>query len=397
VAELEPGKWDTQLIDPMTEGFLAATAGHDPILSFSTIPVWLFRTPKPVAYPADPNEVTWTYSQGTELIEGGLARMADYFARLVAWYTRSGFADGRGKRHTSPYHYRIPYWEVFCEPDDEHKMSAEDYTARYDAVVRAIHAVSPETKFVGLSLEAPSRHPEMFEYFLNYRNHELGIPLDMISYHFYAEPAAGETPEEWQYTMFDQADGFFNTVRYVEQIRKRLSPQTETDLDEIGTILPNGKIGKDPIPAIYWNASSVLYVYCYLEAMRQGIEVVGESLLVGYPTNYPSVSLLDWNTGRPNARYWVLKLIQERLAPGDRLVETNGATPEIAAQALSGARGRTVLLANKRNRKVTVRLKQEWTGAEAAVLDSSAPPRTLELHGQAIELAPFAVTFLSGK
>jgi hypothetical protein len=79
----------TKLIDPMTEDFFAATAGHDPIISFSTIPVWLFRTPKPVDYPADPNEVTWTYSQGTELIEGGLARMADYFARLVAWCTRA--------------------------------------------------------------------------------------------------------------------------------------------------------------------------------------------------------------------------------------------------------------------------------------------------------------------
>ena len=36
-------------------------------------------------------------------------------------------------------------------------MTPEQYTARYDAIVSAIHAVSPETKFMGLALGAPNR------------------------------------------------------------------------------------------------------------------------------------------------------------------------------------------------------------------------------------------------
>jgi hypothetical protein len=397
VAELEPGKWDTSLIDPMTVDFFNATKGHATIVNFSTIPAWLFKTDKPVTYPADPDAVIWNYTQGKDLAEGGLQDLADYYARLVSWYVKGGFTDRQGNRHTSDFHFKIPYWEVFNEPDFEHEMSPRDYTARYDAVVAAIHAVSPQTKFVGLALAAPNAHPEMFEYFLDPKNHRPGTPLDMISYHFYATPAASETPEHWQYTFFDQADGFLNTVRYVEQIRKRLSPETRTTLDEIGSILPGDPAGKETIAEVYWNASGALYAYVYLQAMHMGIDIVGESQLVGYPTQFPSVSMVDWKTGNPNARFWVLKLIHDHLAPGDRLVETHGATNGLMAQAFLTPKGRALILVNKRNTKTTIRLKEEWKDAEVAVVDSSAAPQKPSPLGAAIELGPFAVAIVTGK
>jgi hypothetical protein len=397
VAEMEPGVWDTSLIDPMMVDFCNATEGHITIVNFSTIPAWLFKTDKPVTYPADPDEVIWNYTQGKELREGGLEDLADYYARLVSWYTQGGFTDRQGKRHTSNFHFKIPYWEVFNEPEFEHGMSPQDYITRYDAVVAAIHAVSPETKFVGLALAAPSRHPEMFEYFLDHKNHRPGIPLDMISYHFYANPATSETPEHWQYTFFNQADGFLTTVRYVEQIRKRLSPGTRTTLDEIGNILAGDPEGKEAIPDIYWNASGALYAYVYLEAMRMGIDIVGESQLVGYPTQFPSVSMVDWKTGSPNARFWVLKLIHDHFAPGDKLVQTRGATGDFLAQAFVTPKGRALLVVNKRNLKKTVLLKEEWQDAEVSTVDSSAAPHTAALKGTAIELGPFAVAVVYGK
>ena len=397
VAELEPGVWDTSLIDPMTIDFFHATEGHPTILNFSTIPAWLFRTDKPVTYPADPDEATWTYTQGKDLREGGMADLAAYYARLVSWYTQGGFTDRKGQRHVSGFHFKIPYWEVFNEPDFEHGTPPRDYTARYDAVVAAIHRVSPETKFVGLALAAPSAHPEMFEYFLDHSHHRPGIPLDMISYHFYASPAPFETLEDWQYTFFDQADGFLNTVRYVEQIRKRLSPTTRTTLNEIGSILPGDPAGKETIPDLYWNASAALYAYVYLQAMRMGIDIVGESQLVGYPSQFPTVSMLDWQTGAPNARFWALKLIHDHFAPGDKLVETRGAPRDVLAQAILTPRGRALLVVNKHNAQSSLRLREAWQDAELAVVDSSAPPRTTALAGQEIDLAPFAVVVIYGK
>ena len=395
VPELDPGKWDFSLIDPMTIDFLEATKGHSVILNFSTIPAWLFRTPKPVTCPEDPDQVVWNYTQGTELREGGLKELGQYYARLVSWYTNGGFTDEQGRRHDSGHHFDIPWWEVFNEPEIEHQTTAEQYTERYDAVVAAIRAVAPRMKFVGLALAFPSAHPEMFEHFLNHANHQPGIPLDMVSYHFYATPTQGQTPDHWQYTMFDQADGFLNTVRYVEAIRKRLSPDTKTTLDEIGDILPGAPNEPEP-PEVYWNASGAMYAYVYLETARMGIDVVGESQLVGYPTQFPSVTMVDWRTGRPNARYHVLKLLHDSLAPGDKLVRTQLADRDVAVQAFVTGSGRRLLAINKRNREIAIRLP-DVAGASVAVVDGPGTARAVALPGRDLMLEPFAVALVSWK
>src|SRR5207249_4900528 len=199
VAELEPPKdgktsWDFSLIDPMTIDFLEATKGHSVVLNFSTIPQWMYKTDKPIAYPDDPNKALWNYEQGTELRDATFQEVADYYARLLAWYTKGGFKDEYGKQHESGYHYSIPYWEVLNEVDFEHRMTAQTYTRLYDAIVSAMKKVQPELRFVGVSLAIPGQNPDFFEYFLNSKNHEPGMPLDYISYHFYAVHAPDVPP-----------------------------------------------------------------------------------------------------------------------------------------------------------------------------------------------------------
>ena len=401
VAELEPPtpqktSWDFTLIDPMTKDFLAATEGHPVILNFSTSPAWLYKMDKPVTYPADPNQVFWDYTKGTELRDPTGRELGDYYARLVSWYVNGGFTDENGVSHESGYHYKIAVWEVLNEVEAEHHMTPEQYTARYDAIVSAIHKVSPETKFMGLALSDPSHNPQIFEYFLNPANHKPGIPLDYISYHFYAGPSKGETPEDWQYTFFDQADGFLNTVRYVENIRKRLSPQTKTDLDELGVILPtdNGAHDDVPPPAAYWNAAGSLYAYLYLQLARMQIDIAGESQLIGYPTQFPSVSMMDWRTNQPNARFWVLKLIKDSFHPGDQIVETSYNSKDLAAQAFLTPRGRKLLLLNKRNHPVEVELPDADKAAARTVDEQTGdgPARMVTIAEGKIVLEPFAVT-----
>ena len=402
VAELNPPtaehtSWDFTLIDPMTLDFLKATAGHSTILNFSTIPAWLFRTEKPGTYPADANAVDWDYNQGSELADPSGRALGEYYARLVSWYTRGGFTDENGQTHTSGYHYSLPYWEVLNEPEGEHNTTPQQYTARYDAIVSAVHAVSPETKFVALALAQPSDEPEYFEYFLNHANHKAGVPIDFISYHFYATPGPDQTIEDWQYTFFDQAERFLTTVKYVEAIRKRLSPETKTDADELGVILPTDNTPNDAqvvIPARYWNAAGALYAYLYIALARQGIEVVGESQLVGYPTQFPSVTMMDWKTSKPNARYWVLELIHDRFHRGDTLVDTTADSGDFAAQGFVTPAGKQLLLVNKRNREIHVALPVGAEVAEISVVDEATeeePARSIPSTGAVVDLAPFAV------
>ena len=106
VAELEPPtadktSWDFSLIDPMTIDFLEATKGHSVILNFSTIPQWMFKTEKPVTYPADPNQPVWDYTQGTGFRDSSLKEVGDYYGRLFSWYTHGGFTDELGRQHES--------------------------------------------------------------------------------------------------------------------------------------------------------------------------------------------------------------------------------------------------------------------------------------------------------
>ncbi|MGA2538699.1 MAG: glycosyl hydrolase family 39 [Terracidiphilus sp.] len=407
VAELEPPtpqktSWDFTLIDPMTKDFLAATEGHSTILNFSTIPTWLFKTDKPATYPEDPNKVTWDYTQGTELRDPSGKALGDYYARLVSWYVNGGFTDENGVRHDSGYHYKLPYWEVLNEVDFEHNMTPEQYTERYDFIVGAIHAVSPDTKFVGLALAMPSKAPSYFEYFLDHSHHKAGIPLDFISYHFYASPGPGQTINNWQYTFFDQADGFLNTVRYVEAIRKRLSPETRTDLDELGVILPtdNTPADKTPPPAAYWNLAGSLYAYLYMELAELQIDVVGESQLIGYPTQFPSVSMMNWENNKPNARFWVLKLIKDNFHPGDTLVKTElsgDGSESVAAQAFITPSGHKLLLANKRDHAIEIPIPDAGK-ASALTVDletGDGPARAIKPSGDKIKLEPFAVTVVS--
>lgn len=119
----------------------------------------MFDTGCKVYYPDDPNEEIWSYSHGKKLRDLSGKQLADYYARLVQWYSRGGFTDELGQKHASPHHYKFDYWEVFNEPEFEHNVSPEDYTKRYDAIVTQIKKVEPQIKFVGMSLAYPAKHP----------------------------------------------------------------------------------------------------------------------------------------------------------------------------------------------------------------------------------------------
>ena len=409
VAELDPprnGKtsWDFSLIDPMTIDFLEATKGHSVILNFSTIPAWLHKTEKPVEYPADPDQVTWSYTQRTEPRDPSFKEIADYYARLLAWYTQGGFTDELGKRHQSGHRYTISHWEVLNEPDLEYPADPQTYTRLYDAVVEAMRKVSPQTRFVGASLAFPSANPAFFEYFLNHANHKPGIPLDFISYHFYAVPSPDETPDTQVHSFFAQAEGFLNVVRYVESIRKRLSPSTKTTINEIGAIsaedLTQGEPGYvfKPIPDSYWGLVSAMYAYVFGQLSQIGVDVAGESQLVGYPTQFPSVSMVDWTDGRPNARFWTLKLLKDNFGPGDKLVEATVDNRYVYALAAVKPDGRRrLLLVNKRNRPFEITVAGAGGGRMDRVDQATAlqPPASVKLADDTLTLGGFAVAVVT--
>lgn len=386
--------WDFSKIDPIVADFMAATKSHSTLMNFSTIPAWMFESDKPVVYPEDPQQVFWAYNPGLHLRDTTLKEVTDYFVRLFSWYTRGGFTDELGKFHASGHHYSFPYWEVLNEPDLEHKFTPAAYTKLYDAVVTALRKVSPHTKFVGLAL-AHETNPEWFEYFLNPRNHTGGVQPEGISYHFYGSPHNPKRdPKEYRYSFFDQANGFLDRVRYIEYIRKRLAPQTFTTVNELGNIMGD-QTGKTITPE-YWNLSGAMYAYLFLELTKLGIDYAGESQLVGYPTQFPSVSMMNWTNSKPNARYWVLWLLKNNFGPGDRLVATSGRTGGLYAQGFVTAKGKKLLLINPTDAPVTLALPSGASTATAVDMSSGEnQPRPAAVSGEQVSVAPYGVSVVA--
>ena len=398
VAELKrPTKdstfWDFTYLDSTMEAIMNATQGHSVVINFSTTPSWLWKINYDMPYPENPYEVFWAYNDGVELRDTTMKELAGYYARLFSWYTKGGFTDERGVFHRSNHHYKIPYWEVLNEPDLEHNISPRLYTKMYDAIVTELKKISPSTKFIGISLAFES-NPEYFEYFLNSKNHKPGIPLDGISYHFYGTPSFGtQKLDDYQYTFFEKANYFLDRVRYIENIRKRLAPKTITTINEIGTII--GAKGDD-IPSEYWNLSGAMFAYVFLELTKLGIDVAGESQLVGYPSQFPDVSMVNWEDGTPNARYWVLKLLKENFGPGDKLVRTICSSQEIMAQAFIAAGEKKILLINQRKKEVTIKLPPGVKDGRVTVVDINTNGlEQIPVANHAITLKPFAVEVIT--
>jgi hypothetical protein len=355
----------------------------------------LSRWAPPVAYPADPDQAAWDYSGGRTL-GVPVEVVAGYYRRLVSWYTAGGFHDEHGVFHHSGHHYDLPYWEVINEPDLEHNIGPQDYTALYDAIVTAIHQVSPRTKFVGLSL-AFETNLDYFRHFLDPANHRPGVPLDLISYHFYATPDPAQTVEQWGSACFAQADRFLASVGQIEEIRTALAPHVRTTVNEVGTIHPAAATQPDPaaLPGAYWNFSGSIFAYVFGHLALLGIDIVGESQLVGHPGQYPSVSMLDWTTGEPNARYRVLELLLDEIRPGHRLVEAPPppAGSTVYTLAVRDGDRRKLLLVNKAGTPATIDVRGLRGGHLRVVDQQSAggPIRRERMTGNAVTLDGYAV------
>jgi len=395
----EPAKtqtfWDFSQIDPVVNDFMEAQKGHSVVMNFSTIPAWMFKTNKPVDYPSDPDSVFWSYNRGNEFRDTTLKELTGYYVRVFSWYTKGGFTDELGVFHKSGYFYNFPYWEVLNEVDFEHFGNVQIYTKVYDAIVTALKKIAPQTKFIGLALVFEN-NPEWFEYFLNPLNHDHGVPLEGISYHFYGTPDFPEqTLDYYQYSFFNKADAFLDRVRYIENIRQRLAPQTFTTINEIGNIL--GDQNGTSIPDAYWNLSGAMYAYIYVELSKIGIDVAGESQLVGYPTQYPDVTMIDWKNAKPNARYWTLKLLKDNFGPGDKLVNTDANSSQVVAQTFITPKGKKLLLINKRNKNIQMKFPAEIKNAEMFSVDGDSnenPPIQHHVTDSNITLKPFSVSVI---
>lgn len=410
VAELKPPDknrtyWDFKLMDEVVADFMKATDGHPVVIQPGTIPSWMLASSTPNRYPDDPQAIDWTYSRDGKVTPASAKLLAEYQARMAGWYTKGGFKDELGVWHASGHAYKFEFWEPLNEEDQ--RFSPQVLTQLYDATVAAVRTVAPKMKFMGPTLADTANDAEFVTYFFDPKNHQAGIPIDSVSYHFYTVSESDETPQIMQFTMFRQADRILTTVGYIEAIRKRLLPEAKTDINELGSILAPAEAVKPPQPiaASYWNLSGSVWAYLYGKLAAQGVDILTAAELIDYPGQFAGTTLVNWDTGEPNARYWVVKLLHDNFGPGDKLVAPNKVDEDmqpdpgvqVYAQGFITPQGiRKVLLVNKRDRALVVSLAGATGGTEQRVDQSTtAAAAARRLTHDRVDLPPSAVTVVT--
>jgi hypothetical protein len=109
--------------------------------------------------------------------------------------------------------------------------------------------------------------------------------------------------------------------------------------------------------------------------------------------------MMDWTNAKPNARFWVLKLIKDNFKPGDKLVDT-GLTgvneADVTAQAFDTPAGKRLLLVNKRGHSAEVSIPAGAVSAMAVDEKSGeGPARSVSMAHGKITLDPYAVTVVN--
>lgn len=412
VAELEPPKngktsWDFSVIDPIVIDFFEAAEGRPVVVDFSTIPQWMIVTDKPVKYPDDPNAIAWDYSPGNKFRDTTLKELVDYYHRLLSWYTKGGFTDEYGQYHKSGHHFKIDYWEVLNENDQDtqHLFTPEQLTKIYDAVVADLSKLNPYMKFSALALAFPEKGEPYVEHFLDMKKHKPGIPVDMFSYHNYigsGSPDWEKDPQKLakqQYAYFENADGFLKVVDRLDAIKQRVNPKVKTYINELGMLPPGNP--SDPnvkIPDNWWVLSNATFAYAYVGVVKKGIDVLGIAELIDYPGQFAGTTIVNWDTGIPNARYWGMKLLHDSFPVGSKLVASGLQRSELLSQGFITPDGkRKVLLINKTGGII----KASLPGAKGAKMEyvdlstSNTPADFKTLDADVAELQAHAVAVIT--
>jgi len=215
---------------------------------------------------------------------------------------------------------------------------------QYDAIVIAVRAAvgGRIRRFVGPALMLPADHPDWIPYFIEMKNHDPRVSeedVSTVSFHFYTICDAQN---------ISTYDDMFNQVDDILSVHKRIYDITHADpnreitlvLDEVGTIaFPTYNDSPFvPLPPLYWIASASEFAYYFArQAVEFGVDWIGMSQLAGSPAipewgipdaQFPSVSMVDWATGNPNPRFWMLVLLRQWFPRTTRIFPSQSSDPD---------------------------------------------------------------------
>ena len=321
------------------------------------------------------------------------------------------------------------------------QKAIEQYIEVHDNVINAVRMnnIDPENKikYIGLAMcygcnsgWTDNQIYEWTQFFLNKSNHLFqDIPTEYVSYHYYATIPHWDrnNVSAWK-QVFDGLDHFVNnvTVNIIKVVNKHSNPNHKTGIfiDEWGIELNPHNSGEIPLP-IYYNLAAVFYLCGLVEFMKVNskyngsIIAVHNSAFVGFSNiteeQYPlspggfiahgiDLTMVDWNTGIGNAKYWAHKMFIEHIGLKSALLKTECDNNEVLyAQGFVNndlnEGNKMILLMNKDMYNISVYLNGDGmnNGGTVYFVDEETgynPPRKSSYDGNIIKLTGYAIALV---
>jgi hypothetical protein len=339
------GAWDFSALNFMVN--TARAAGAVPVLNVRYAPDWMWTCSRP-------GEV------GT-LRDQTFAEFAAYMARLVSYYSRGSMTTESGQTVTNPAGTanRIPYWELWNEPDlsDETPCIAPggptdaalypaDYVRMWNAVATQMLAIDPALRLVG-----PTTYLvlEGFNYVTELMDGAAHTP-DAISFHGYGGVAANTDLE--MFTSTPSGDGIENVV-YAVQVARDSAPGVPIWLTELS---PSVSVDRDDPGRRPWTAFGAAWGASAFRALT----LAGASVIFQFCFAWPcdaSPSSLQFplvhpETGLPLLPYWRDLNLKNYFPVGSTVVQAASDTPGVEVLAAVSPRDPAVVRVLVINRQV---------------------------------------------
>lgn len=330
-------QWDFSELDKKLADELAVCDRDTFVYNIRTCPPWMLD--KSASAPLFP---------GTSGVvkDKSYQQLADFCARVVAWYNKGGFADELGVFHRSGHYYGIRYWELLNEQDaGESAIYIQDgaeYARAFDAISRAIRAVDPLARCGGPAQSCVPTERHDLTYLEQFMAH-VQEPVDFLSLHFYSDqsglltPAGAQRLPDAKASMqaeqhyFSAIDDIGDYLAAAMQLAARygglpvMLSETNVCLDEyFDEPLPSGAFSQGSY-GVAWFGS------LYAHAARAGIEVVQQYQFyspAGRSTHLKnSLSYIDNQSGQPHMTYHLACALQ-RWFPADGVILAADSCPE---------------------------------------------------------------------
>ena len=347
---------------------------HSVAIQIATSPSWVWNNgTDPKTLPENPWEYESgkmeAYNKGTTLVDETCKPLAEYVGRVVAHYTAGGHNDSCGHWHPSGLHYNWSIVSFYNE--NEHQMGGPRYTRCWDQLRPLIDKISPGTVLEGPETVSYTQEVgagysnDYLSYFIDPKNHADQRAPELLSFHWDAGNVG--MPEQYNAAISAVDTIVDGHVKPLVALRDKVAPKTEMALNEYiffvadwcdpddakrlfaefddleadpqsqpqqqaglaaasgGGSCPNWADSRANGSAVGvnrrtlgWSASAAHFAYGYARLALQGFKYVGlDDLACGpWPDNEPAVTGMDWQTGEPMARFFVVRMLAKEMGIG---------------------------------------------------------------------------------